>query len=144
MGIFIKAQGQHTHKSLVGYCPISNPSEILWLSLLPAKKNKSKMKELERSQGFPIITLWELSVAMETKVLIRSSPKPYAVNPPPQWWCFLWNLMTISQLISEIFMFESVDRRMDRRTDVWTDGRTPTRLPSYKLTLRLWLWWAKN
>ena len=31
---------------------------------------------------------------------------------------------------------------------MWTDGRTdermPTRLPSYKLTLSLWLWWAKN
>ena len=55
MGIFPKAQGQLTHKSFFGYCPISNPSEILWVSLLPAriKKNKSKMKELEWSQGFP-------------------------------------------------------------------------------------------
>ena len=48
MGIFQDAQGQLTHKSLVGSCRISNPSEILWLFLLPAriKKNKSKMKEL--------------------------------------------------------------------------------------------------
>ena len=53
---------------------------------------------------------------METKILIRSGPKPNAVNPPPQW-CFWWNLITISRLISEIFMFESVDRRTDRRTD---------------------------
>ena len=47
MGIFPKAQGQLTHKSYVGYCPISNPSKILWLSSLPAriKKNQSKMKE---------------------------------------------------------------------------------------------------
>ena len=30
------------------------------------------MKELEWSQSFPITTLWELSVAMETRVLIRS------------------------------------------------------------------------
>ena len=29
MGIFPNAQGQLTHKSFVGYCPISNPSEIL-------------------------------------------------------------------------------------------------------------------
>ena len=52
MGIFPDAQG---HKSLVGSCRISNPSKILWLSLLPAriKKNKSKMKELEWSQDFP-------------------------------------------------------------------------------------------
>ena len=55
MGIFLDAQGQLTHKSLVQSCQILNPSEILWLSLLPAriKKNQSKMKELEWSQGFP-------------------------------------------------------------------------------------------
>ena len=84
MGIFPNAQGQLTHKSFVEYCPISNPSKILWLSSLPARirKNQSKMKELEWSQGFPIITLWELSVAMETRVLIRSGPKPNGVNPP--------------------------------------------------------------
>ena len=29
MGIFSDAQGQLTHKSLVGSCPISNPFEIL-------------------------------------------------------------------------------------------------------------------
>ena len=32
----------------------------------------------------PIITLWELSVAMETKVLIGSDPKPNAANPLSQ------------------------------------------------------------
>ena len=49
------AQGQITHKSLIGSCRISNPFEILWLSLLPTriKKNKSKMKELEWLQDFP-------------------------------------------------------------------------------------------
>ena len=54
MGIFQDAQGQVTHKSLVGSCRILNLSEILWLFLLPAriKKNKSKMKELEWSQDF--------------------------------------------------------------------------------------------
>ena len=53
-GIFPLAQGQLTHKSLIGSCRISNPFEILWLSLLPAriKKNKLKMKELEWSQDF--------------------------------------------------------------------------------------------
>ena len=86
MGILSDAQGQLTHKSLVQSCRISNPFEISWLSSLPAiiKKNQSKVKELEWSQDFPIITLWELSVAMETRVLIRSSPKPNTVNPPPQ------------------------------------------------------------
>ena len=54
-GIFSHAQRQLTHKSLVQSCRISNPFEILWLSLLPAriKKNQSKMKELEWSQDFP-------------------------------------------------------------------------------------------
>ena len=32
MGIFPNAQVQLTHKSFVGYWPISNPSEILWVS----------------------------------------------------------------------------------------------------------------
>ena len=55
MEIFPDAQGQLTHKSLVGSCQISNSFEILWLSSLPAriKKNKSKMKELEWSKDFP-------------------------------------------------------------------------------------------
>ena len=49
MGIFPDAQGQLTHKSLVKSCQITNPFEILWLYLLPAriKKNQSKMQELE-------------------------------------------------------------------------------------------------
>ena len=33
---------------------------------------------------FPIVSQWELSVAMETKVLIRPGPKPNAPFPPPQ------------------------------------------------------------
>ena len=32
---------------------------------------------------FPIITLWELSVAMESRVLTRSGPKPEAAFPHP-------------------------------------------------------------
>ena len=55
MRIFPNTQGQLTHKSLVEYCPILNPSKIFWLSSLPAriKKNQLKMKELEWSQSFP-------------------------------------------------------------------------------------------
>ena len=57
MVIFPNAQGQLTHKSFVRYCPISNPFEILWLSLLPAriKKNQSKMKALKWSQHYQSI-----------------------------------------------------------------------------------------
>ena len=57
MGIFPNAQEQVTHKSLVGSCQISNPSEILWVSLLPArmKKIQLKMKAQEWSQHFSLI-----------------------------------------------------------------------------------------
>ena len=30
------------------------------------------------------LTLWEVSVAMDTRVPIRSGPKPNAAFPPPQ------------------------------------------------------------
>ena len=33
---------------------------------------------------FSIVSLWELSVAMETRVLIRPGPKPNITFPPPQ------------------------------------------------------------
>ena len=59
MGIFPNSQGQVTHKILVGSCWISNPSEILWVYLLPSRmKNiQSKMNELEWSQHYSLIFL---------------------------------------------------------------------------------------
>ena len=33
---------------------------------------------------FPIVSLWELFVAMETRVMIRPSLKPNTTFPPPQ------------------------------------------------------------
>ena len=59
MGIFPNAQGQVIHKSLVGSCSISNPFEILWVNLLPARmmKIQLKMKELEWSQHYSLIFL---------------------------------------------------------------------------------------
>ena len=49
MGIFPDAQGQLTLQSLVRSGRISNSSEMLWMSSLPAsmKKIRSKMKALE-------------------------------------------------------------------------------------------------
>ena len=84
IGIFPDAQGQLIPQSLVQSSRISNLSEMLWMFSLPASKNKirSKMKALECSQHFPIITLWELSVAMDTRVPIRSGPKPNATFFP--------------------------------------------------------------
>ena len=52
MGIFPNAQGQLTHKSLGRYCPISNPSEILWVSLLPARMKKIQLK----NEGARVVT----------------------------------------------------------------------------------------
>ena len=82
---FSHAQGLLTPASVMESCRNSNPSKLLWLTLNKEesriKKNQSKIKELEWSQGFPH---YKLYVAMETKVLIRSGPKPNAVNPPPQ------------------------------------------------------------
>ena len=71
---------------------------------------------------FPIVSLWDLSVAMETTILIQSAPKPNAINPPSQLW-FTLNLIKIGLLASEIFFFEIVDGR-----------RTTDACLSYKLT----------
>ena len=86
MGIFPDAQGQLTPQSLVRSGRISNLSEIFWMFSLPAsmKKIRSKMKALEWTQHFSIITPRELSVAMETRFPILPGPKPNAINPPPQ------------------------------------------------------------
>ena len=61
---------------------------------------------------FPIITLWELSVAMETRVLIRSSPKPNAVNPPP------------NDAPDEIWLWSAGWSQNYSCLKVWTDART--------------------
>ena len=65
MGIFPDAQGQLTPQSLVRSGRISNSSEIVWMSLLPAsmKKIRSQMKALEWTQHFPH---YNSMVAMET------------------------------------------------------------------------------
>ena len=55
MGIFPDAQGQLTLQSLVRSGRISNSSEMLWISLLPAsmEKIRSKIMALECSQHLP-------------------------------------------------------------------------------------------
>ena len=51
---FSDAQGQITPKSVMKPCRNSNPSKLLWLTLLPARMEKIhwKMKALEWSQRF--------------------------------------------------------------------------------------------
>ena len=83
---FFQTQGQLSHKSLVGSCRISNPFEILWLSLLPAriKKNKSKMKELEWSQDSTHYNPMGAICCHGNHSSDPILPKTYAVNPPPK------------------------------------------------------------
>ena len=55
--------------------------------IITCKYEKDKMKNSREKSGntvFPIVTLWELSVAMETRVLIRSGSKPNAAFPSPK------------------------------------------------------------
>ena len=61
MGIFPDPQGQLTPQSLVRSGRISNSSEMLWMSLLPASMNKirSKIEALECSQHYTSIFLAE-------------------------------------------------------------------------------------
>ena len=55
--------------------------------LITCKYKKGSDQKQPRKGGdivFSIISQWELSVAMETRVLIQSAQKPYAAFPPSQ------------------------------------------------------------
>ena len=73
--------------SAVG-CPIWLNFEVLRApmhAIITCKYKKNWMKKKLRKSGntvFSIINLWELSVAMETRVLIRSGPKALVAFPP--------------------------------------------------------------
>ena len=52
--------------------------------LVTCKYKKDWINKQPRKGGdivFPITSQWGLSVAMETRVLIQSAPKPYAAFP---------------------------------------------------------------
>ena len=85
-GDFPDAQGQLTHKSLVGSCRVSNPSKMLWLSSLPAriKKNQSKMNKQEWSQGLPHYNPMGAICCHGNQISELIWPKPNAANPLPQ------------------------------------------------------------
>ena len=55
--------------------------------LVICKYKKDRIKNNRKKGGnivFSIINQWGLSVAIETRVLIQSSPKPYTAFPPSQ------------------------------------------------------------
>ena len=124
MGIFPDAQGQLTPQSLVRSGRISNSSEMLWMFSLPAsmKKIRSKMKALEWSKHFPIITLWEPSVAMDTRVPIRSGPKPNAAFPHPNDGSVKISLRLTHWLRRYSCLKMFTDGRTHRRTDAGSTG----------------------
>ena len=79
MGIFLDAQGQLTLAE-IRTCPrfyVCPRYLQVW------KGSDQKQPRKGGDIVFPIISQWGLSVAMETRVLIQSSPKPYAPFPPP-------------------------------------------------------------
>ena len=84
MDIFFKAQGQLTPQSVFVSGRISKSSKFSSMSSLPQSMKGSDQKELRKlgNAVSSIITLWEQSVAMETRVLIRYGPKPIAGYPP--------------------------------------------------------------
>ena len=86
MGNFLDAQGQLTPMSVVRSGRNLNSDEILCMSSLPASRKRSDQKQPRKGGDIicPIISQWGISVAMETRVLIQSAPKPYAAFPPPQ------------------------------------------------------------
>ena len=71
--------------------PIWPKFELVWEFmhvLVTCKYKKDRIKN-NREKGetsfFSIISQWGLSVAMETRVLIQSAPKPYTAFPLLQW-----------------------------------------------------------
>ena len=66
-----------------------------------------KHADYRSDNSFPIVNIWELSVSVESRVLIRCAQKLYAAYLPPSRW-FILNFIKIGQLASEIFKFESV------------------------------------
>ena len=87
MEIFPDAQGK-AHSAVP--CPIWQNFELIrnfTVVCLTCKNKEDLIKnECDRmvTRFFPIITLWERTVAMETRALIRSIPKPNAAFLPPQ------------------------------------------------------------
>ena len=75
MGIFPDPQGQLTPQSLVRSGRISNSSEMLWMSYLPAsmKKIQSKMKAQEWTQHYT--TLFQRARADNSGVGVGIWPK---------------------------------------------------------------------
>ena len=133
MGIFPDAQGQLTLQSLVKSGQISNLSEMLWMSLLPAsmKKIRSKMKVLECSQDFPHYNPMGAVGCHGNQSSNTIWPKTKAAFPPPQW-CFVKIWLRSAHWL---WRYSCLKVWTDTHTDWLTDRQTSARLVYYKLTL---------
>ena len=78
---------------------------------------------------FPIVSQWQLYVAIATRVLIRLEQKTI-VFVPPVYRCYMWNMARIGFMASEEMLFENVN---DGRTDN-DDGQTTYACLYSKLT----------
>ena len=88
---------------------------------------------------FPIISQWQLYIALATRVLIRLGQKTIFFAPPA-YRCYMWNMARIGFLASEEMSFENID---DDRWTTTTDGWwMPAHTISSRMSLRLR--WPKN
>ena len=92
------------------------------------------MKELEWSQDFPHYNPMEAICCHGNQSSDSILPKTLCSQSPTQ-------MMLLMKFDYDWFQRYSC-------LNVWTHGRThartPARVPYYKLTLSLWLWWANN
>ena len=123
MEIFPDAQGQLTPQSLVRSGRISNSSEMLWMSLLPAcmKKIQSKMKELECSQDFShykpygsYLLPWKPEFQSDLAQNLMQ-PFPHPNDASVKIWL---------QSADWLRRYSCLEVWMDGRTDTQTDART--------------------
>ena len=71
-------------RGMVGRIYIEDHYTMLHTKLQTMKALGRGFVEEDFFYVFPIVSLWELSVAMETSVLIPPGPKPSTTFPPPQ------------------------------------------------------------
>ena len=85
---FLDAQGHLAPYSVVQLAEIrTHPRFYACPHYLQVWKGSDQRQPRKRGDiFFPIISQWGLSVAMVTRVLIQSAPKPCAAFPPPQWY----------------------------------------------------------
>ena len=88
MGIFLDAQWQLTQWYDLAEIRTRPRFYACPHNLQVWKGSDQKQPRKGGENVFPITSQWGLSVAMETRVLIQSAPKPYAAFPPPQW-CYI-------------------------------------------------------